>query len=167
MVDPSDQDLARDGSPACEAGPARERDAATAAELAHDRPAWQRALWVALGFVFVGIGAVGVVVPGLPTTPLLLLAAACFARSSPRLYAWLLANRTFGPLIADYRAGRGVSLRVKASALTMMAVFVAFALLVPLRGRPWPSLAVLALAVWGAAFIARIPTRVPGQDGSR
>ncbi|MEM6672797.1 MAG: YbaN family protein [Planctomycetota bacterium] len=129
------------------------------AELAAARPGWQRALWVLGGLGFVAIGAVGVVVPGLPTTPLLLLAAACFARSSPRLYAWLLRNKTFGPLIEDYRAGRGVSMRVKVSALSMMAIFVAFALLVPLRGKLLPSVVVGALAIAGAIYILRIPTR--------
>jgi len=109
----------------------------------------------------VAIGAVGVVVPGLPTTPLLLLAAACFARSSPRLYAWLLRNPTFGPLIEDFRAGRGVSLRVKITALTMMAGFVAFALLVPLRDRQVPSALVAVTALVGAVYILRLPTRRP------
>ncbi len=132
----------------------------TAADLT-DRPAWERALWVLAGLSFVGIGAVGIVVPGLPTTPLLLLAAACFARSSPRLYRWLLNNRTFGPLIQDYRAGRGVSLRVKVTAISIMATFVTFALLVPLRGKPIVSAAVGIAAVGGALFIMRIPTRVP------
>lgn len=126
------------------------------------RPAWERALWVVGGLAFVGIGAVGVVVPGLPTTPMLLLAAACFARSSPRLYHWLLTNRTFGPLIEDYRAGRGVSARVKVSALSMMGLFVAFALLVPLRGRTGPSIAVGLAALAGAAYVLRLPTRPRG-----
>ena len=82
---------------------AERREAAEA--LAGKRSGLSRALWATLGLAFVGVGAVGVVVPGLPTTPLLLLAAACFARSSPRLYAWLLRNPTFGPLIEDFRAG--------------------------------------------------------------
>ena len=107
------------------------------------------------------IGAIGVVVPGLPTTPLLLLAAACFARSSPRLYAWLLRNPTFGPLIEDFRAGRGVSVRVKATALSMMAAFVSFALLVPLRDRVAPSAIVAVVALVGAGYILRLPTRRP------
>lgn len=126
-----------------------------------ERPVWERTLWVAGGLGFVAIGAVGVVVPGLPTTPLLLLAAACFARSSPRLYRWLLANRTFGPLIEDYRAGRGVTMRVKASAISVMAVFVTFALLFPLRGRWILASIVLGAALFGAGFIMRLPTRPP------
>ncbi len=134
---------------------------AAAERLAGSRSRLSRALWALLGLVFVAIGAVGVVVPGLPTTPLLLLAAACFARSSPRLYAWLLRNPTFGPLIEDFRAGRGVSLRVKATALTMMAGFVAFALLVPLRDRLVPSALVAVTALVGAGYILRLPTRRP------
>ncbi|MEM9380552.1 MAG: YbaN family protein [Planctomycetota bacterium] len=134
-----------------------------ARQLAALRPAWERALWVVGGLVFVAVGAIGVVVPGLPTTPLLLLAAACFARSSPRLYAWLLRNKTFGPMIEDYRAGRGVSARVKATALSMMTIFVTFALLVPLRGKTVPSVVVAGFALAGAAYILRLPTRVPDR----
>lgn len=141
-------------------GPELESSGALEESLAH-RPAWARALWVLAGLAFVGIGAVGIVVPGLPTTPLLLLAAACFARSSPRLYRWLLANRTFGPLIQDYRAGRGVSMRVKVSAISVMAVFVTFALAVPLRSKPIPRAIVALAAAGGALFILRIPTRQP------
>jgi uncharacterized membrane protein YbaN (DUF454 family) len=134
---------------------------AAAERLAGSRSRLSRGLWALLGLAFVAIGAVGVVVPGLPTTPLLLLAAACFARSSPRLYAWLLRNPTFGPLIEDFRAGRGVSLRVKITALTMMAGFVAFALLVPLRDRQVPSALVAVTALVGAVYILRLPTRRP------
>ena len=83
------------------------------------------------------------------------------ARSSPRLYAWLLRNPTFGPLIEDFRAGRGVTLRVKTTALTMMAGFVAFALLVPLRDRQVPSALVAVTALVGAVYILRLPTRRP------
>ena len=142
------------------------RDEVEAALLSAKRPLLQRALWAALGLGFVSVGGVGIVVPGLPTTPFLLLAAACFARSSPRLYRWLLENRHFGPLIRDYRAGRGVSARVKATAMTMMSIFVAFALLVPLRGKPVPTALVVALALIGAWYVLlRLPTRRP--DGPR
>lgn len=141
--------------------PTDEERRAAAARLAGARSGLSRALWALLGLAFVAIGAIGVVVPGLPTTPLLLLAAACFARSSPRLYAWLLRNPTFGPLIEDFRAGRGVSMRVKATALSMMAAFVTFALLVPLRDRAAPSAIVAVVALIGAGYILRLPTRRP------
>lgn len=130
-----------------------------AIRLQKDRSPWERGLWLVGGLFFVAVGAVGIVIPGLPTTPLLLLAAACFARSSPRLYAWLLRNKTFGPLIDDYRAGRGVSMRVKVSAITVMTIFVTFALWVPLRGKPIPAALVGTLALVGAIYIIRLPTR--------
>jgi len=141
--------------------PTDEERRAAAARLSESRSGLSRALWALLGLTFVAIGAIGVVVPGLPTTPLLLLAAACFARSSPRLYAWLLRNPTFGPLIEDFRAGRGVSVRVKATALSMMAAFVSFALLVPLRDRVAPTAIVAVVALVGAGYILRLPTRRP------
>lgn len=145
--------------PRSDAPGSRAADEAAALALAERRPTWQRLLWLVLGLGFVAVAGVGIVLPGLPTTPFLLLAAACFARSSPKLYRWLLANRHFGPLIRDYRAGLGISVRVKALAIGTMAAFVAFALLVPLRGRISLSLLVLAVALLGAAYILRLPTR--------
>jgi hypothetical protein len=75
---------------------------------------------VAAGFVCVGIGVVGVVVPILPTTPFLLLAAYCFLRGSPRWHAWLLGNRVFGRYIHDYLMYRAVPRRTKISALVVL-----------------------------------------------
>jgi hypothetical protein len=59
--------------------------------------------WSILGVFFLLIGGVGVVLPLLPTTPFVLVAAACFARSSPGMHAWLLGSRVFGPVIGDCR----------------------------------------------------------------
>ena len=63
-------------------------------------------LWILLGSFFVMIGAIGAVIPGLPTTLFLILAAACYIRSSQKLYDWLIANKTFGPYLKDYREGK-------------------------------------------------------------
>lgn len=60
----------------------------------------------ALGFFFVGLGALGVFLPLLPTTPFLLLAAGCFARSSEKWHAWLRDSRLFGPILRDWEARR-------------------------------------------------------------
>ena len=65
------------------------------------------------GSFFLGLGIIGIVIPLLPTTPFLLLAAACYARSSKRFYNWLLNNKLFGSYIRNYREGKGVPLKVK------------------------------------------------------
>lgn len=81
-----------------------------------------RWLLMAGGFLSLGIGALGVILPVLPTTVFVLIAAGCFARSSPRFYHWLLANRVFGPLIRDWRQSRSVPLRAKITAVVMIAL---------------------------------------------
>ena len=86
-----------------------------------------RLLWIGLGCFFVGLGAIGAVVPGMPTTVFLVLAAACFIRSSQRLYDWLISNKTFGPYLKNYREGKGIPLRAKVIALSLIVIFVSFA----------------------------------------
>jgi uncharacterized membrane protein YbaN (DUF454 family) len=73
----------------------------------------RKTLLIICGFLFVGLGTLGIFVPVLPTTVFFLLAAACFARSSPRFYHWLLHNRWFGSYIRNYREGRGLPMRHK------------------------------------------------------
>lgn len=73
-----------------------------------------------LGFSFLGLAIVGVFLPLLPTTPLVLVAAACFARSSEKWHRWLLQNETFGPMIRSWEERRCVSCRVKIIAVTSM-----------------------------------------------
>ncbi len=91
-----------------------------------------RWLLIAAGSFFTALGAIGIFLPILPTTPFLLLAAACFARSSDRFYRWLLGNRWVGGYIKNYREGRGISLRAKILVISALwfAIFVS-ALLVP------------------------------------
>ena len=84
-------------------------------------------LWVVLCCLFVGLGAIVAVVPVMPTTVFLVLAAACFIRSSQRLYDWLISNKTFGPYLKDYREGKGIPRRAKVLALSMIVIFVSFA----------------------------------------
>jgi uncharacterized membrane protein YbaN (DUF454 family) len=101
-----------------------------------------------------------VALPGLPTTPFVVLAAACFARSSPRLHAWLLDHRLFGPLIRDFQAGLGVSLRVKAWAIGCMVVFVGYALGPGLpEGRVALRGLVATVALIGTTYLLRLPTK--------
>jgi uncharacterized membrane protein YbaN (DUF454 family) len=73
----------------------------------------KRRLLIAAGSLCVGLGIVGIFVPILPTTPFLLLAAACYMRSSERFYQWLINNKVFGAYVRDYIEGRGMPIRVK------------------------------------------------------
>lgn len=79
-----------------------------------------RLLLLASGWICVGLGAIGVVLPLVPTTPFLLLAALCFYNSSPRFYNWLYANRFFGKYLLDYKEKKGVPIRVKIGTLLFM-----------------------------------------------
>ena len=83
-----------------------------------------RLLWFISGLLSLGIGVLGIVVPLLPTVPLILLAAFCFARSSERLHTWLLSHPRFGPMIDDWNERGAISPRVKRiSTLSIAAVF--------------------------------------------
>lgn len=79
-----------------------------------------RRLLVVVGTIFVGLAAIGVVLPLLPTTPFLLVAAACYARGSDRFSNWLLGNRLFGKALGDYREGKGLPPRVKIWAIALL-----------------------------------------------
>lgn len=80
-----------------------------------------RTAWLLLGLVFVALGIIGALLPLMPTTIFLILAAGCFARSSPRLEAWLLEHRRFGPTLRAWRAEGAIGRKAKAMACTGMA----------------------------------------------
>jgi uncharacterized membrane protein YbaN (DUF454 family) len=77
-------------------------------------------IFLILGFVSLGVGVLGVFLPILPATPFVLLAAACFARSSEKWHRWLLANDTFGPMILNWEQNRCIMCRVKTIAIASM-----------------------------------------------
>ena len=83
-----------------------------------------RVLWLALGLLFTVVGLIGLIVPGLPTTPLMIVAAACFFRSSKRLFNWVLSNKYFGNYVKDFREGRGMPRKAKFIALGFIWLFV-------------------------------------------
>jgi len=85
----------------------------------------RRLCYVLFGWFFVGLASAGVVLPGLPTTPFLLLASFFFVRSSPRTHRWLLRSRVFGPFLRDWHEHRAVRRSVKYIAAGMILVVVA------------------------------------------
>ncbi|MBA2175867.1 YbaN family protein [Halobacillus locisalis] len=79
-----------------------------------------KVLLIVIGSVSLVLGVLGIILPLVPTTPFLLLTAACYVRSSDRLYNWLMTNKWFGSYIRNYKAGRGIPLKAKISVLVMI-----------------------------------------------
>jgi uncharacterized membrane protein YbaN (DUF454 family) len=123
-----------------------------------------RAGWVLVGLVCVAIGGVGIVLPGLPTTVFFIAAAACFAKSSPRLEAWVLGLPKIGQAVQDYRGGLGMPRRAKVIAITMMTAAVALSAWV--IGWWWFRAALLVAWAIGLVVILRVPTKqvTPAPD---
>lgn len=91
-----------------------------------------RIFYLLFGWTAVALGLIGVVVPGLPTTPFLLVAAFAFSRSSPRLKLWLESHPQFGPPIRDWEERGAISRRAKTLAVSMMALVFAISLILSL-----------------------------------
>lgn len=121
-----------------------------------------RQAWFGLGFLALVLGFIGIFLPLLPTTPLVILAAFAFSKSSPRFERWLLGHRIFGPIIADWRANRAIAPRYKAISVSMMGAAFCLSLALEL---PAVVLAVQGIVLGLAAtFILTRPSR-PGTGG--
>ena len=117
-----------------------------------------RLFYFCLGSLCLLLGAIGVVLPLLPTTPFIILAAFCFSRSSPRLHALLTNHRLFGPLIRDWEAHGVIPLKVKWISSTLMVVMVAYP--VWLRALPlWADFAMVITVLVGLLYIWSRPSR--------
>jgi uncharacterized membrane protein YbaN (DUF454 family) len=116
-----------------------------------------RRVLLAVGFVCVALGAIGTVLPLVPTTPFLLVAAACFARSSPRFYHWLLTRPGVGPIIQGWRATRTVPLHAKLWAVSLIVV-VGASSVVFFVGNRWAQLVMVAGLLAVIVWLLRLPT---------
>ena len=115
-----------------------------------------RMVLLVIGWLSVALGVIGIFVPVLPTTPFLLLAAACFVRSSRRFYLWLVEHPRLGPWIRDYLEGQGIPLKGKVYALVLMWASISLScFLVPL---PWARGFMLTSAVLVSIYILRQKT---------
>ena len=114
-----------------------------------------RVLLVGVGTTSLALGVVGIVLPVLPTTPFLLVAAACYARSSTRLYAWLLGQPSLGRIVAEWRRSRSLPPGVKPRALLVVAL--TFAVSIVLLDTLFLQLLLVAVGILLGAFLWRIP----------
>jgi uncharacterized membrane protein YbaN (DUF454 family) len=132
-------------------------DARSATTVVRSRPV--RLMWFGVGWVAVGLGSLGVIVPGLPTTVFFIVAASCFARSSPRFERWVLDLPRVGPMVRNHRDGLGMPRRAKAWAIGMIVLFAGGSTLLTLD-RPAVAAAIGALGAIGIAYIVvRVPSR--------
>ena len=121
-----------------------------------------RATYLGLGWLCVVSGAIGVVLPGWPTTIWIIVATYFFARSSPRFYNWLMNHRVFGPLVRDWRDGRGMTRRAKRMAVGTIVVTIGISIvLVPYM---WLKTLLVVVAVSVSTYLLRLPTK-PVDEG--
>ena len=117
-----------------------------------------RAILGLFGVVFLGVGILGYILPGLPGTLFLLIAAWLFSMSSPRLYHWMMTNRWFGRTLSDYRASLGIPRRIKVIAVTAIAVSVSMSIVYALDAL-WAQVGLIAFGLYGIYFVTSRPTR--------
>jgi uncharacterized membrane protein YbaN (DUF454 family) len=117
---------------------------------------------LSLGVLATAVGMIGILVPLLPTTPFLLLAAACFVRSSDRMYGWLTSNRLFGGFIRDYREQRGVSARAKIMALALLWGVIGYTALTAVTAI-WLRVLLAAVALGVTVHLLRLRTSPKGS----
>ena len=127
--------------------------------MGHEPPVRFRWAWWLLAYAALGLGLVGVVVPGLPTVPFVLLAAYAAARGSRRLHRRLLDDRRFGPMIRDWQAHGAVDRRAKRLAVGMMAACAVVMFLA--APRPWMAATGTAIMAVVAGWLWRRPEPPP------
>jgi hypothetical protein len=125
-----------------------------------------RVVLIALGWLWVAIAFIGVVVPVLPTTGPILLAAFLFSRSSERFDHWLLTNRFFGGIVRDWRSGIGFTVRAKTTAVG--AIVLSFGITtIWFVTAPYARFAMWLLAIAIATYIVTRPTKTPQPASER
>jgi uncharacterized membrane protein YbaN (DUF454 family) len=118
--------------------------------------------WIitALGLLSFALAMIGVVVPGLPTTPFLILSSVLFCKSHPRLYHWLVSHPRWGRTIRQFNEQRVIPLPIKLIALSMMSVMILVSVLFFMTN-PWLRAGVIVLGLIGSAVVLSFPSRPP------
>ena len=89
----------------------------------------KKIIYMILGIISFSLGAIGIIIPGLPTTPFMILSSILFLRSSDRMYKWLINHPRFGKYVLDFKKGKGITFKTKIYAQTMMLVTVTLSLI--------------------------------------
>ena len=115
-------------------------------------------LFISFGFICTTLGVLGIFLPLLPTVPLLLLAAACFARGSDRCYSWLIEHRHLGPMLQGYMDGKGIPRRAKLSALGLLWLTIPISVVFVIT-HPWGKALLLLVGLGVTIYLIRLPVR--------
>ncbi|MDD2474917.1 MAG: YbaN family protein [Dysgonamonadaceae bacterium] len=112
-----------------------------------------RAFFMLGGTVSLALGVIGLFVPGLPTTPFVLLSAALYAKSSEKLYNWLLDNKFLGPRIKNYQRQKGVTLKGKYRIIALMLTMVLISTFLILKNVLFAQIIVFSAGIIGAIVV--------------
>jgi uncharacterized membrane protein YbaN (DUF454 family) len=122
-----------------------------------------RLLLLILGLIFTALGVIGIFLPILPTIPFLLLAAACFIRSSQRFYRWLMENRFFGAYLKNYHEGKGISLRGKIVSILLLWGAISFSAYQV--NNIWVRILLAVIAIGVTIHLVVVPTHRDDSTG--
>ena len=107
------------------------------------------------GLFSIGLGVVGIIIPGMPTTVFLIIAAACFAKSSPCMHAWLLSHPWFGPILTNWQQSRSIPKKAKLMALSSMVLAAVYSSV--MLSNTYVLAAILVVMSFPAIFLYRLP----------
>ncbi len=117
---------------------------------------------ISTGWVSIVLGVIGIVLPLLPTTPFMLLAATCFAKSSPRFHQWLLAHSFFGPLINSYQGDKNLPQDVKVKAIIF--IWITLSISIFLLKISWLRIVIFFLGIMLTTLLWRVPSRAKQSE---
>jgi len=119
-------------------------------------------LYLLLGWLSLITGIIGIYLPLLPTTPLVLLAAWCFSKSSKRFHSWLINHKFFGPIVRDWQSEDGIPKRSRNRAIIFMWLGMSISMLIVYRF--WATVGLISIGVCVSIYLLRLPLREDQQD---
>jgi len=116
----------------------------------------KKSLYMVCGFIFLGLGIIGIFLPVLPTTPFLLLTSFCFLRSSEKLHGWLLNHKVFGPPVKNYIEHR--ALRAKTKAVAVATLWLSLGISIVLVPNIYVDIVLVAVGVFVSIYLLSLKT---------
>ncbi len=128
----------------------------------------KRSFFLLSGAISLFLGILGIFLPLLPTTPFILLTAYCWAKSSPKFHAWLLAHKRFGPIVYNWETSRVIPLKMKWLSTIMMNGAIFFTVFFTLPEEKWLLKIIMAcISIGTSIWIWSFPHQIPEMDSSK